>query len=92
MKLTYLEALQLDNFLQVLTAEQRMATHQYHAHRRENVPKMVQLLQDWIERNEYEIPEFRISQEREVLWVDNGIARSLHTHPLYKVTITFLKE
>lgn len=86
----YIEVLKLDNFLQVLTFEERLQTSQYRAGRTEEVPQIVLLLNDWIIENNWQPPTFWVSPERQIMWFDaDKKIRPLHQHELYKANIIF---
>lgn len=88
----YKPVLQLDNFLQVLTFEERLQVSQYRAGRTEKVPKIVLLLNDWIEENHWQPPEFKYSDNRELLYKENNIWKPIQKHELYKAKIVFKKD
>lgn len=73
----YIEVLRLDNFLQVLTWQERLQVNQYRAGRTDEIPPKAATLQGIIQSNGWDIPEFRYSEFRELKWVDNGIPRAL---------------
>lgn len=81
----YIEVLMLDNFLQTLTFEERLQVSQYRAGRTDEVPPKVITLQKWIDQNRWKPPEFKISQDREILWYDleRQSFQPLKTHPMY---------
>lgn len=87
--LAYTEALALDTFLQVLTFEQRLQTCQYRAGKTDEVPALVQKLQDWTERKRWQPPAFRYEPETlELLWKDDNTEwHPLSKHPLYKAEV-----
>lgn len=82
----YIDVLKLDNFLQTLTFSERLQISQYRAQRTENVPERVEKLQQWIDKSHWKSPEFKVSQDREVLWFDleKQAFQPLKNHPLYK--------
>lgn len=88
--LSYVEALALDTFLQVLTFEQRLVTCQYRAGKTDKVPLLVQKLQAWVERNNWQPPSFRYDPDtRELLWRDdNAEWQPLSAHPLYGAEVS----
>lgn len=67
----YQEALEVDNFLEVLSVTQRMAVHQFRNGYLKKVPKKVSELQQWAENNGWQNKDFRYSQERFLLWHNN---------------------
>lgn len=84
-----IEVLQLDNFLQMLTFEERLQTCQYRAGHTDEVPKRVIELKQWIQRTRWKPPKFKISQDRELLWYDweASTYRPLKQHDLYRKKI-----
>ena len=87
--LAYTEALALDTFLQVLTPEQRILTCQYRAGHTNQVPTLVQKLQDWVRRNSWQPPAFRYEPNSlELLWQDSTAQwLPLAVHPLYQAEV-----
>lgn len=83
----YIEVLKLDNFLQCLTFEERLQTSQYRAGRTQEVPKIVLLLNDWIEENHWQPPEFKFSEERQLLYKENNLWKPIQKHEFYKAEI-----
>lgn len=88
--LAYIDVLKLDNFLQTLTFEERLQVCQYRAGHAENVPEKVEKIQRWINQNRWQPPEFKISQDRELLWLDleRQAFQPLKTHPMYNYQLT----
>ena len=84
-----MEVLRLDNFLQALTAQERMMIHQYHAGYRTGVPIVVLTIYEWIRENRWEAPDFRYTPERVLTWYNQeyGTWEPIETHQLYKVKV-----
>ena len=82
----YIDVLKLDNFLQTLTFEERLQLNQYRASRTDEVPQKVEKLQLWIDKSRWKPPEFKVSQDREILWFDlnKQMFQPLQNHLLYK--------
>ncbi|GIZ15278.1 hypothetical protein [Capnocytophaga catalasegens] len=78
----YIEILRLDNFIHVLSWQERLQICQYRANKTDEVPEKVKLLQEIIRNNGWDIPEFRYSDDRELKWLDNGIPRAIQFFPL----------
>ena len=85
----YMEVLRLDNFLQALTAQERMMIHQYHAGHRTGVPIVVLTIYEWIRENRWEAPDFRYNPERVLTWYNQeyGTWEPIETHELYKAKV-----
>ena len=83
----YIEVLRLDNFLQALTAQERMMIHQYHAGYRTGVPIVVLTIYEWIQENKdkWDSPDFRYNPE----WKNKeyGTWEPIETHKLYKAKV-----
>ena len=89
MKQLYMEVLRLDNFLQALTAQERMMIHQYHAGYRTGVPIVVLTIYEWIRENRWEAPDLRYTPERVLTWYNQeyGTWEPIETHELYKAKV-----
>lgn len=89
MKQLYMDVLRLDNFLQALTAQERMMIHQYHAGHRTGVPIVVLTIYEWIRENRWEAPDFRYNPERVLTWYNQeyGTWEPIETHELYKAKV-----
>nr|DAN29345.1 MAG TPA: hypothetical protein [Caudoviricetes sp.] len=91
MKQLYMEVLRLDNFLQALTAQERMMIHQYHAGYRTSVPIVVLTIYEWIQENKdkWDSPDFRYNPERVLEWKNKeyGTWEPIETHELYSVKV-----
>lgn len=89
MKKLYTEVLQLDNFLQVLTTEERMIIHQYHTGYRTTVPLVAQTIYKWIQKTHWKPPYFRYNLDRELIWFNDNTKtwETINTHPLYKAKV-----
>ena len=84
-----MEVLRLDNFLQALTAQERMMIHQYHAGYRTGVPIVVLTIYEWIRENRWEAPDFRYNPERVLTWYNQeyGTWEPIDTNELYKAKV-----
>lgn len=89
MKQLYMEVLRLDNFLQALTAQERIMIHQYHAGYRTSVPIVALTIYEWIQENKWESTDFRYNQDRVLTWYnwDKKIWEPIETHELYRVKV-----
>ena len=89
MKQLYTDVLRLDNFLQALTAQERMMIHQYHAGYRTSVPIVVLTIYEWIRENGWEAPDFRYNPERVLTWYNQeyGTWEPIDTNELYKAKV-----
>ena len=89
MKQLYMDVLRLDNFLQALTAQERMMIHQYHAGYRTSVPIVVLTIYEWIQENKWESTDFRYSQDRVLTWYnqDTKTWEPIETHELYRAKV-----
>lgn len=89
MKQLYMDVLRLDNFLQALTAQERMMIHQYHAGYRTGVPIVVLTIYEWIRENRWEAPNFRYNPERVLTWYNQeyGTWEPIDTNELYKAKV-----
>ena len=89
MKQLYTDVLRLDNFLQALTAQERMMIHQYHAGYRTGVPIVVLTIYEWIRENRWEAPDFRYNPERVLTWYNQeyGTWEPIDTNELYKAKV-----
>ena len=78
MKQLYTDVLRLDNFLQALTAQERMMIHQYHTGYRTYVPIVV-----------LEAPDFRYNPERVLTWYnrDTKTWEPIEAHKLYRTKV-----
>lgn len=90
--LAYIDVLKLDNFLQTLTFEERLQVNQHRAGHTDKVPERVEKIQQWINQNRWQPPEFKISQDRELLWFDleRQAFQPLKTHPMYNYQLTII--
>lgn len=90
--LAYIDVLKLDNFLQTLTFSERLQINQYRAGHTDKVPEKVEKIQQWIDQNGWQPPEFKVSQDREILWFSTEVQafQPLKAHPLYKKKISVL--
>ena len=81
----YTDVLKLGNSIQTLTFSERLQVSQYRAGRTDEVPPKVIALQKWIDKTRWKPPEFKVSQDREVLWYDfeGQSFQPLNTHPMY---------
>lgn len=84
-----MDVLRLDNFLQALTAQERMMIHQYHAGYRTGVPIVVLTIYEWIRENRWEAPNFRYNPERVLTWYNQeyGTWEPIDTNELYKAKV-----
>ena len=84
-----MDVLRLDNFLQALTAQERMMIHQYHAGHRTGVPIVVLTIYEWIRENRWEAPNFRYNPERVLTWYNQeyGTWEPIDTNELYKAKV-----
>lgn len=84
-----MDVLRLDNFLQALTAQERMMIHQYHAGYRTGVPIVVLTIYEWIRENRWEAPDFRYNPERVLEWKNKeyGTWEPIDTNELYKAKV-----
>ena len=84
-----MDVLRLDNFLQALTAQERMMIHQYHAGYRTSVPIVVLTIYEWIRENRWEAPNFRYNPERVLTWYNQeyGTWEPIDTNELYKAKV-----
>ena len=89
MKQLYMDVLRLDNFLQALTAQERIMIHQYHAGYRTSVPIVALTIYEWIQENKWESTDFRYNQDRVLTWYnwDKKIWEPIETHELYRVKV-----
>lgn len=89
MEQLYTDVLRLDNFLQALTAQERMMIHQYHAGYRTSVPIVVLTIYEWIRENGWEAPDFRYNPERVLTWYNQeyGTWEPIDTNELYKAKV-----
>ena len=89
MKQLYTDVLRLDNFLQALTAQERMMIHQYHTGYRTYVPIVVLTIYEWIRENNWEAPDFRYNPERVLTWYnwDKKTWEPIETHELFKAKV-----
>ena len=85
----YMEVLRLDNFLQALTAQERMMIHQYHYGYRTSVPIVVLTIYEWIRENKWESPYLRYDQDRVLMWYNEENKRwePIETNELYRVKV-----
>jgi len=85
----YMEVLRLDNFLQALTAQERMMIHQYHSGYRTSVPIVVLTIYEWIRENKWESPYLRYDQDRVLMWYNEENKRwePIETNELYRVKV-----
>lgn len=83
----YIDVLKLDNLLQMLTEQERLEINLFRAGKTEEVPPMVLLLNDWIEKNHWQPPEFKFSEERQLLYKENQQWLPVEKHPLYKANL-----
>ena len=84
-----MDVLRLDNFLQALTAQERMMIHQCHTGYRTYVPIVVLTIYEWIRENNWEAPDFRYNPERVLTWYNQeyGTWEPIETHELYKAKV-----
>ena len=89
MKQLYMEVLRLDNFLQALTAQERIMIHQYHAGYRTSVPIVALTIYEWMQENKWESTDFRYNQDRELTWYneESRTWEPIETHELYRVKV-----
>ncbi|WP_454982293.1 hypothetical protein [Capnocytophaga granulosa] len=89
MKQLYMDVLKLDNFLQALTAQERMMIHQYHTGYRTYVPIVVLTIYEWIRENNWEAPDFRYNPERVLTWYnrDTKTWEPIEAHKLYRAKV-----
>ena len=89
MKQLYMEVLRLDNFLQALTAQERIMIHQYHAGYRTSVPIVALIIYEWIQENKWESTDFRYNSERVLEWKNKeyGTWEPIETHELFKAKV-----
>ena len=89
MKQLYMEVLRLDNFLQALTAQERIMIHQYHAGYRTSVPIVALIIYEWIQENKWESTDFRYNQDRVLTWYnwDKKTWEPIETHELYRAKV-----
>ena len=84
-----MEVLRLDNFLQALTAQERIMIHQYHAGYRTSVPIVALTIYEWIQENKWESTDFRYNSERVLEWKNKeyGTWEPIETHELFKAKV-----
>lgn len=89
MKQLYMDVLRLDNFLQALTAQERIMIHQYHAGYRTSVPIVALTIYEWMQENKWESTDFRYNQDRELIWYneESRTWEPIETHELYRVKV-----
>lgn len=83
----YKPVLQLDNLLQILSDAERTAVNLFRSGKSQEVPHIVLLLNDWIEENHWQPPEFKYSEERTLFYKENGQWLPIEKHKLYKAEI-----
>lgn len=89
MKQLYMDVLRLDNFLQALTAQERIMIHQYHAGYRTSVPIVALTIYEWMQENKWESTDFRYNQDRELIWYneESRTWEPIETHELYRAKV-----
>lgn len=83
----YIDVLKLDNLLQTLTEQERLEINLFRAGKTEKIPLKALLLNEWIEDNHWQPPEFKFSDSRELLYKENGQWFPIEKHPLYKANL-----
>lgn len=89
MKQLYMDVLRLDNFLQALTAQERIMIHQYHAGYRTSVPIVALIIYEWIQENKWKSPSLRYNSDRELIWYNQDTKNwePIETHKLYRAKV-----
>ncbi len=89
MKQLYMDVLRLDNFLQALTAQERIMIHQYHAGYRTSVPIVALIIYEWIQEKHWKSPSLRYNSDRELIWYNQDTKNwePIETHKLYRAKV-----
>ncbi|MDO5607616.1 MAG: hypothetical protein Q4G08_04075 [Capnocytophaga sp.] len=86
---SYIEALRLDNIVQVLTDGERHSALMYRLGYSDEVPPRVHQLQEWIEAERYGVPELKYNEYRELHYFDNDrlVWKKIEKHELFNLKI-----